>query len=261
MSLKHCIKVYTSCLMQLEVKEEIYHIFLRKMGSGQKTNFFLFESKSLVPFKCISLLIKYYMFNQQWLFENCQIVWLKDVRAALMRRTLCDRENVKNRIVAIPPLVLTYRDPDKHFFYNHAPLCYRSWVLMRLCRAAASQCHPQNGRPGLQKAWYCLLYIHRSLTRCVLLTTSIILTRETKHSHHNALYVNPTYFKTLRLKLQFQWIVPVNLEIVVIYVFCDDTWQDYCLLIWKRKESTEPALCSNLECLLWHLLEDIIPFK
>ena len=61
MSLKHCIKVYTSCLMQLEVKEGIYHMFLRKMCSGQKTNLFLFESKSLVPFKCISPLIKYYM--------------------------------------------------------------------------------------------------------------------------------------------------------------------------------------------------------
>lgn len=72
------------------------------MGNGQKANFFLFESKSLGLLKCISPLIKYYMFNEQYLFESCWIVWLKDMAAALMSGTVHGREEVKNSIVAIP---------------------------------------------------------------------------------------------------------------------------------------------------------------
>lgn len=45
--------------------------------SGQKANFFLFQTKSLGRFKCISLLIKYYIFNEKRYFESSWIVWLK----------------------------------------------------------------------------------------------------------------------------------------------------------------------------------------
>lgn len=45
-------------------RKHLQHFF-RKMGNGQKANFFLFEAKSLGLFKCISLLIKYYMFNEK----------------------------------------------------------------------------------------------------------------------------------------------------------------------------------------------------
>lgn len=105
MSLKHCIKAYTSFLMQLEVKEKNLQHFFMKMGNGQKTNFLLFEAKSLGLFKCISPLIKYYMFNEKCHFESSWIVWLKDMAVALMRGTVCDHEEVKNGIVARTPLI------------------------------------------------------------------------------------------------------------------------------------------------------------
>lgn len=75
------------------------------MGNGQKANFFLFEAKSLGRFKCISPQIKYYMFNEKCHFESSWIVWLKDTAAALMSGTVCDHEEVKNGIVAVPPLI------------------------------------------------------------------------------------------------------------------------------------------------------------
>lgn len=37
-------------------------------------------------------------------FERSRIVWLKDTPAALIIGTVCDREEVKNCIVASPPL-------------------------------------------------------------------------------------------------------------------------------------------------------------
>ena len=66
----------TVCVIkeQLEVKEKNLQHFFRKMGNGQKANFFLFEAKSLGLFKCISLLIKYYMFNEKCHFESSWIV-------------------------------------------------------------------------------------------------------------------------------------------------------------------------------------------
>lgn len=40
-------------------------------------------------------------------FESSWIVWLKDTAAALMSGTVCDHEEVKNVIVASPPLIST----------------------------------------------------------------------------------------------------------------------------------------------------------
>lgn len=67
--------------------------------------FFLFDPKSLGLFKCISPLIKYYMFNEKCQHESSWIVWLKDTAAALMSGTVRDHEEVKNAIVASPPLI------------------------------------------------------------------------------------------------------------------------------------------------------------
>ncbi len=39
------------------------------------------------------------------LYESSWIVWLKDTAAALMSGTVCDHEEVKNGIVASPPLI------------------------------------------------------------------------------------------------------------------------------------------------------------
>lgn len=69
MSLKHCIKAYissssSSSLMQLEVKEK-ESTALFGWAMDKRTIFSFFEAKSLGLFKCISPLIKYYMFNEK----------------------------------------------------------------------------------------------------------------------------------------------------------------------------------------------------
>lgn len=57
MSLKHCIKVYTSFLMQLEMKEKIYSVFFffRKVGNGQKANFSILRQS---PWVFLSALVR-----------------------------------------------------------------------------------------------------------------------------------------------------------------------------------------------------------
>lgn len=56
--------------MQLEVWE-IKNLQYFLDGQWTKGQFFLFEAKSLGLFKCISLLIKYYMFNEKWKELDC----------------------------------------------------------------------------------------------------------------------------------------------------------------------------------------------
>lgn len=64
-SLKHCIKAYTSLfLMQLEVREK-KSTALFGWAMDKRPIFPFFEAKSLDLFKCISPLIKYYMFNEK----------------------------------------------------------------------------------------------------------------------------------------------------------------------------------------------------
>lgn len=105
MSLKHCIKAYTSFFNAIKSERKNLQHFFRKIGNGQKAIFFLFDPKSLGLFKCISPLIKYYMFNEKCQHESSWIVWLKDTAAALMSGTVRDHEEVKNAIVASPPLI------------------------------------------------------------------------------------------------------------------------------------------------------------
>lgn len=66
-----------------------------------KRPIFPFEAESLGLFKCIHLLIKYYMFN-----EKCSVKGgpLFEGLAALITGSVCGRVEVKTRIIVAPPL-------------------------------------------------------------------------------------------------------------------------------------------------------------
>lgn len=66
-----------------------------------KRPIFPFETESLGLFKCISLLIKYYMFNEKGSVKGGQLF---EGLAALIIGSVRSREEVKMSVVVAPPL-------------------------------------------------------------------------------------------------------------------------------------------------------------